>query len=129
MAWSVRAGDCSTGGLGEDSLAQPPGPQELVAGCRLRYVRAGQGPAVVLVHGFGSSLATWKDVIPVLARGHEVVALDLPGFGFSDQPADLSVEDFPSSRTAATCRRRRSRSWWRKRFEGSSRRALEWLAL
>jgi len=68
---------------------------ETVAGRRLRYVRAGHGPAVVLVHGFGSSLATWKDVIPGLARGHEVVALDLPGFGFSDQPADLSVEDFP----------------------------------
>jgi pimeloyl-ACP methyl ester carboxylesterase len=68
---------------------------ETVAGRRLRYVRTGRGPAVVLVHGFGSSLATWKDVIPGVARGHEVVALDLPGFGLSDQPADLSVEDFP----------------------------------
>jgi pimeloyl-ACP methyl ester carboxylesterase len=66
-----------------------------VDGHRLRYVRAGSGPAVVLVHGFASSLYTWKDVIPALAAGHDVVALDLPGFGQSDQPADLSFEDFP----------------------------------
>ena len=68
---------------------------ETVDGHRLRYVRAGSGPAVVLVHGFASSLYTWKDVIPALAAGHDVVALDLPGFGQSDQPADLSFEDFP----------------------------------
>ena len=68
---------------------------EATGGHRVRYVRTGSGPAVVLVHGFGSSLYTWKDVIPALAAGHDVVALDLPGFGQSDQPADLSFEDFP----------------------------------
>jgi pimeloyl-ACP methyl ester carboxylesterase len=68
---------------------------ETVDSHRLRYVRTGSGPAVVLVHGFGSSLYTWKDVIPALAASHDVVALDLPGFGESDQPADLSFEDFP----------------------------------
>lgn len=68
---------------------------ETVAGHRLRYVRTGSGPAVVLVHGFGSSLYTWKDVIPGLCADHDVVALDLPGFGLSDQPADLTVEDLP----------------------------------
>ena len=68
---------------------------ETVDGHRLRYVRAGSGPSVVLVHGFASSLYTWKDVIPALAASHDVVALDLPGFGQSDQPADLSFEDFP----------------------------------
>ena len=44
----------------------------------------GQGPAVVLLHGFASSVYTWKDVLPVLARDYDVVALDLPGFGESD---------------------------------------------
>ena len=52
---------------------------------------------MVLVHGFGSSLYTWKDVIPALAASHDVLALDLPGFGGSDQPADLSFEDLPRS--------------------------------
>jgi pimeloyl-ACP methyl ester carboxylesterase len=62
---------------------------------RLRYVRAGSGPAVVLIHGFASSLYTWKDVLPLLAPDHELLALDLPGFGESDQPPDLTFEDLP----------------------------------
>jgi pimeloyl-ACP methyl ester carboxylesterase len=71
-------------------------PREVVVdGRRLRYVRTGEGSAVVLVHGFGSSLYTWKDVLPGLAGSHDVVALDLPGFGGSDQPEDLRLEDFP----------------------------------
>jgi pimeloyl-ACP methyl ester carboxylesterase len=68
---------------------------ETIEGHRVRYVRTGSGPAVVLVHGFGSSLYTWKEVIPALAAAHDVVALDLPGFGESDRPADLSFEDLP----------------------------------
>jgi pimeloyl-ACP methyl ester carboxylesterase len=69
---------------------------ETVGGHRLRYVRAGEGPAVVLLHGFASSVYTWKDVLPVLARDYDVVALDLPGFGESDQPSDLDGATFPS---------------------------------
>ena len=61
----------------------------------MRFVRAGSGSAVVLIHGFGSSIYTWKDVIRVLAERHDVVALDLPGFGESDRPANLSLEDLP----------------------------------
>ncbi len=68
---------------------------ETVDGHRLRFVRAGAGPAVVLVHGFGSSLDTWRDVLPGLATDHEVVALDLPGFGESDRPADLAADELP----------------------------------
>ncbi len=68
---------------------------QTVAGRRLRFVRTGSGPAVVLVHGFGSSIYTWKDLIPALAARHDVIALDLPGFGESDQPADLVFADLP----------------------------------
>lgn len=62
---------------------------ETVDGVRLRYVRAGTGPAVVLLHGFASSIFTWRDVIPALARGHDVVAVDLPNFGGSEIRPDL----------------------------------------
>jgi len=68
---------------------------ETVAGLRVRYVRAGEGPAVVLLHGFASSLYTWKDVLPALAGTRTVVALDFPGFGQSDQPPDLSADVYP----------------------------------
>jgi pimeloyl-ACP methyl ester carboxylesterase len=68
---------------------------DTVEGLRVRYVRAGDGPAVVLLHGFASSIYTWKDVLPGLARSRSVVALDLPGFGESDRPSDLSFESYP----------------------------------
>lgn len=69
---------------------------EVIEGLRVRYVRAGTGPPVVLIHGLASSLYTWKDVLPPLACDHEVVAVDLPGFGGSDQPAVLSAEAYPA---------------------------------
>ncbi|HEY5952249.1 MAG TPA: alpha/beta fold hydrolase [Kofleriaceae bacterium] len=53
---------------------------------RIRYVDVGTGPAVVLIHGFGASLESWAPVIPVLAKQHRVLALDLKGFGWSDRP-------------------------------------------
>ncbi len=87
---------------------RPPGPTgawmsaagvtprfETVEGLRVRYVRAGSGPAVVLIHGLASSIVTWRHVLPVLARDHDVVAVDLPGFGASDQPANLSPDSYP----------------------------------
>lgn len=68
-----------------------------VDGVRVRYVRRGQGPALVLLHGLGSSVYTWADVIPPLARDHDVIALDFPGFGESDIPADLSLALYPAT--------------------------------
>jgi pimeloyl-ACP methyl ester carboxylesterase len=55
-------------------------------GARIRYVDKGEGPPVVLVHGFASALETWDPVMPELARTHRVIALDLKGFGWSDRP-------------------------------------------
>jgi pimeloyl-ACP methyl ester carboxylesterase len=49
-----------------------------------------QGPAVLLVHGFGASTDHWRYNIPVLAERHEVHALDLLGFGRSAKPAGLN---------------------------------------
>lgn len=53
---------------------------------RVRYVDEGEGPPVVLVHGFASSLETWAAVIPELKKSHRVLALDLKGFGWTDRP-------------------------------------------
>jgi pimeloyl-ACP methyl ester carboxylesterase len=60
-----------------------------VEGSRLRYVRRGSGPPVVLLHGLASSIYTWKDVLPVLAVAHDVIAIDMPGFGGSEVPASV----------------------------------------
>ncbi len=57
-----------------------------VDGVRLRYHDKGEGPAVVLIHGFASSLETWDTVAPKLEKTHRVLSLDLKGFGWSDRP-------------------------------------------
>jgi len=70
---------------------------EDVDGLRVRYVRRGRGPALVLLHGFASSIYTWADVIPRLAADHDVVALDLPGFGGSDVRPELTPSVYPAT--------------------------------
>ena len=57
-----------------------------IDGVRVRYVDVGEGPPVVLVHGFASSLDTWAAQMPALAKHHRVIALDLKGFGWTDRP-------------------------------------------
>jgi pimeloyl-ACP methyl ester carboxylesterase len=57
-----------------------------VAGTRTNVVEMGAGEPVILLHGFGDSVATWRYAIPALARRHHVIAADLPGFGRS-QPS------------------------------------------
>lgn len=65
-----------------------------IEGVRVRYVDQGEGPAVVLIHGFASSLETWSAVMPALVdHGHRAIALDLRGFGWTDRPpGDYSSE-------------------------------------
>ncbi|MEU0126941.1 alpha/beta hydrolase [Streptomyces sp. NPDC006289] len=64
----------------------------VIHGYRRAYRIAGEGPAILLIHGIGDSSATWGDVIPELARRHTVIAPDLLGHGASDKPrADYSV--------------------------------------
>src|ERR1700736_4872357 len=68
-------------------------------GTRLHYVSAGNhGSPVLLVHGFPETWWTFREVIPLLAASHRVFAVDLRGFGDSDnKPAEYdsatSAED------------------------------------
>ena len=58
-----------------------------VNGIRLFYRRAGNGPPVVLLHGFPETSHAWRKIIPALAAEHTVIAPDLRGCGASDRPA------------------------------------------
>jgi pimeloyl-ACP methyl ester carboxylesterase len=56
-------------------------------GHTIAYTVMGEGQPLVLIHGFGASIGHWRKNIPVLAEaGYRVYALDLLGFGDSDQP-------------------------------------------
>ncbi len=57
-------------------------------GVKINYYQAGQGPPVMLLHGFGACTYTWRFLAPVLAQDHRVFALDLKGYGLSDKPDD-----------------------------------------
>src|SRR6202045_74014 len=55
---------------------------------QLHYLTAGQGPAVLLLHGYTQTSRMWRPIIPVLAEKFTVIAPDLPGIGDSSIPAD-----------------------------------------
>lgn len=62
-------------------------------GANVHYVEAGQGPVVLLLHGLGSSLDSWRcNIRPIASAGFNVLALDLPGNGDSDKPAALNYD-------------------------------------
>ena len=57
-----------------------------VDGLKLHYLTAGQGPTVILLHGYTQTSRMWKPLIAVLAEKFTVIAPDLPGIGDSDIP-------------------------------------------
>jgi pimeloyl-ACP methyl ester carboxylesterase len=69
-------------GLGFARLGPPEAPVKLF------YEEKGQGSPILLVHGFGASTYTWRNIAPALAESHRVIAVDLKGFGQSDKPFD-----------------------------------------
>jgi pimeloyl-ACP methyl ester carboxylesterase len=57
-----------------------------VNGTRLRYVVAGQGAPVVLLHGYAETGHMWRPIMPLLAKSHTVIVPDLRGAGGSAKP-------------------------------------------
>lgn len=57
-----------------------------VNGVRLHYVIGGEGPPVLLLHGWPQTWWEWRRIMPALAERFTVIALDLRGFGDSEKP-------------------------------------------
>ena len=73
-------------------------------GIRLNYVEAGQGPAVICLHGLGLNKDLWRHLLPPLSRSYRALSYDLRGLGRSEAPGrrgltytmDLHAEDLES---------------------------------
>jgi pimeloyl-ACP methyl ester carboxylesterase len=63
-----------------------------VNGIRLHVVEEGEGPLVLLVHGFPESWYSWRHQLPALAAaGYRAVAVDVRGYGRSSKPAAIDA--------------------------------------
>jgi pimeloyl-ACP methyl ester carboxylesterase len=62
----------------------------------ITYERRGSGTPLVLVHGIGSRWEVWRPVLDALAAHHDVIAVDLPGFGTSPRPAGETPAGVPT---------------------------------
>ena len=66
-----------------------------VLGLNINYIDKGEGELVVLLHGWGANIILFYSMIELLSAKYRVVAMDMPGFGGSDEPQDIwSVADY-----------------------------------
>jgi len=68
---------------------------------RWHVQRGGRGPTILLVHGTGSAAHSWRGLIPLLLDRFDVIAIDLPGHGFTQAPPEALVREQLSPRGMA----------------------------
>lgn len=59
-----------------------------VCGLNINYTERGEGDLVVLLHGWGSNITLFEQSVAILERKYKVVAMDMPGFGESEEPKE-----------------------------------------
>ncbi|MFO7636247.1 MAG: alpha/beta hydrolase [Clostridia bacterium] len=84
-----------------DYMGTPPGEFHEIGDARIHYVKTGQGPTLILVHGFLGSTDNFKKIIGPLSDEYTVYALDLIGFGHSDKNLQLHYSKKASSEIIA----------------------------
>ncbi len=76
-----------TGTVAPQELAGPDSRFIEVNGLTVHYEQYGQGkPAIILLHGFGASTFSWREVIGPLSRLGTVISYDRPAFGLTERP-------------------------------------------
>ena len=105
-----------------------------IGGAKLRYIKSGKGPVLILLHTLRTQLDLFEKVVPELSKRFTVYALDYPGHGYSDIPQarydaaffTKAVEGFLDKLSA---RSRASRSAERSPSSSPRVATLEWRAL
>lgn len=66
-----------------------------IKGMKINYQEKGSGDLVVLLHGWGSNIKLFANLTELLSAKYKVVAMDMPGFGESDEPPSVwCVDDY-----------------------------------
>ncbi len=66
-----------------------------VNGIKINYEQKGEGDLIVLLHGWGSNIKLFANLIDLLSKKYKVVAMDMPGFGASAEPPSAwCVDDY-----------------------------------
>ena len=105
-----------------------------IGGAKLRYIKSGKGPVLILLHTLRTQLDLFEKVVPELSKRFTVYALDYPGHGYSDIPQarydaaffTKAVEGFLDKLSA---RSRASRSAERSPSSSPRVATFEWRAL
>ena len=66
------------------------GPKQKPEPCRIHYLTMGSGEPLLLVPAVGQSIYTFRKLMPFLAKSYCVIAIELPGSGYSDRPFSLN---------------------------------------
>lgn len=80
----------------DDIAGEQEAPRSAGERCRIHYMEAGMGEPLLLIHTVGQSLYTWRGMFELLSVRYRVIAIDLPGFGYSDRPEafGFGVDDY-----------------------------------
>lgn len=78
MDWDAHAADWPHANCSRFVFCQPH---------RWHIQEMGEGPLILLIHGAGGATQSWRHLMPLLATDHRVVAVDLPGQGFTKSGA------------------------------------------
>ena len=66
-----------------------------VKGLNINYICEGEGDLVLLLHGWGSNITLFRGMIDTLKTQYKVLAMDMPGFGESEEPKEpWCVDDY-----------------------------------
>lgn len=99
MAWAYWPGQAE---VPVASLATAEDRFITVDDVRLRYREWGEAtadrPSLLLIHGFGNSLQSFRELAPRLADCCHVIAIDMPGYGLSDKPVNFDYHNGPQAK-------------------------------
>ena len=59
-----------------------------IKGLNINYICEGQGDTILLLHGWGSNITLFQSAIDLLKTKYRVIAMDMPGFGESEEPKE-----------------------------------------